>query len=139
MPRFELEAQGKQLVKNEDFNGYRCLFFFFDNYQEQFQIAEELFARLPDYDELNVMLIGINPRICSNLQANLLKKHLFFPVLIDTKQEFCVQCGVMDEKKQLIPTLFLVNEEGTLCWKEQPIEKKGIGERALQNILRLFG
>lgn len=133
IPEFECEDQNQKTVSNRDFEGCPYLLFFFphDEDVESLKIAQALFARLPDFDELDVMLIGVNSNSASAHHLMMLKHQLFFPMLVDKNRDLCRQCQVLAGEK-IETALFLVDSEGVIRWIEKPVKSDGVAERVLE-------
>jgi peroxiredoxin Q/BCP len=122
-PDFKLKDQQEKTVSLKDFKGKNIILYFYPKDDTTGCTAEACNFRdeLPEFGNLNAVILGISPDSVESHQKFSGKYNLPFRLLSDEKKEVVQKYGVWQEKNNygkkymgVVRTTFIINQEGKI-------------------------
>lgn len=129
-PDFSLPNQNGDLVKLSDFRGKKVVLFFYPKDMTSGCTVEacDFRDRLAEFNELNVVVLGVSPDDEKSHQKFIEKEGLTFDLLADTEKEVCQAYSVWQEKSMYGKKYMGVNRSTFL------IDENGIVQKEWRNV-----
>lgn len=128
-PDFKLHSDMGDVVTLSQLKGKKVVLYFYpkDNTSGCTKQACEFRDNLPDFDEKNVVILGVSKDSLKSHASFRLKQQLNFPLLSDESGEVCEKYGVWVEKSMygrkymgIDRSTFLIDESGIIqkIWRK---------------------
>lgn len=129
-PDFSLPNQNGDLVKLSDFRGMKVVLFFYPKDMTSGCTVEacDFRDRLAEFNELNVVVLGVSPDDEKSHQKFIEKEGLTFDLLADTEKEACQAYSVWQEKSMYGKKYMGVNRSTFL------IDENGVVQKEWRNV-----
>jgi len=129
-PGFSLPNQNGDLVKLSDFRGKKVVLFFYPKDMTSGCTVEacDFRDRLAEFNELNVVVLGVSPDDEKSHQKFIEKEGLTFDLLADMEKEVCQAYSVWQEKSMYGKKYMGVNRSTFL------IDENGIVQKEWRNV-----
>jgi thioredoxin-dependent peroxiredoxin len=146
IPLFEaLDSDGNPITSDDLLGSFAVLYFYpKDDTPGCTKEACDFRDKMPQFDDIGVLLLGISPDSAKSHQLFSQKYGLNFSLLCDEHKELCRLFGVLKEKEtngqkyiSVERTTFIVDEKGIICWLERPVNVEGHGQRVIKALEEL--
>lgn len=133
-PAFRLPDQNGDTVSLKDLRGTKVILYFYpkDNTPGCTTQACDFRDRLSDFDDANVVVLGVSPDDEASHQKFIAKFELPFRLLADTDHSVCEAYGVWKEKNMygrkymgVERSTFVIDEKGVLVHVQRKVKVKG--------------
>lgn len=133
-PQFSLPNQDEVEIGLRDLAGKWIVLYFYpkDNTPGCTTEACDFTAALPDFENLDAVILGVSPDSPKKHRNFIEKKNLAFTLLSDEEKEVCNLYGVWQLKKLygkeymgVVRSTFLIDPEGKIVAKWEKVKVKG--------------
>ncbi len=145
-PEFCLPNQDEVEICLRDFKGKWVVLYFYpkDNTPGCSTQACEFTALLPDFSDLNAVILGVSPDSAKKHQNFIAKKELKITLLSDEEKEVVNKYGVWQLKKMcgkeymgIVRSTFLIDPDGVLRAEWRNVRVKGHVQKVKEELQKL--
>lgn len=135
LPEFQAKDHENYTVSDEDIIGTPLVLFFYpkDCTSGCTKEACAFQKHMEEFDNLDVLVLGISPDNLSSHQKFIQENKLEFTLLSDPDHKMAKSFDVLRDGK-IQRTTFLLDATGMIRWIERPVEVEGHAERVLEAV-----
>lgn len=139
IPDFKAKDFDGNVVEKEDLLGEQFIIYFYPKNDTPgcTQEACEFRDFMDDFDDLEVMVVGVSPDTQESHQKFMEKHELNFPLISDENGDMGKKFGIAEDvsgQLNYTRSTFFCDENGVIQWVESPVKVEGHVKRVLEAI-----